>query len=192
MALMILGLALFFGVHAVTMARDVRAGLIERFGAGAYKGLYSVISIIGFVLIVVGFIAYRRAGYIPVWDPPRWTAHVAMTLMIPATILLAIYLLPAGRLKTLVKHPMLTMIKVWALAHLIANGDLGSIILFGSFLVYAVVDRIAVKRRAGVALPSAGWNNNDWAAIGLGVVLHHAIVVYLHPILFGVPVLMPR
>lgn len=194
MTLMVLGLVLFFGTHAVTMLRDTRAGLIERFGAGAYKGLYSVGSGIGLALIVWGFVQYRAGGYIPVWSPPAGMTHLAMTLMLPAIILLAVYLLPAGWMKKTVGHPMVAMIKIWAFAHLLVNGDLGSMLLFGSFLAYAVIDRISLKRRAGAGEQHAavGWNGNDWMALGLGLILYFAVVYFLHALLFGVPVLPGR
>lgn len=192
MALLILGLALFFGVHAVTMARGLRARLIDRLGPGPYRGLYSIGSGIGFALIVWGFVVYRLNGYIPVWEPPRGMTHVAMTLMLPAMALLFVYLLPPGRIKAATRHPMLVMLKIWALAHLLVNGDLGSIILFGSFLAYAVADRIALKRRGDAAPAAIAWNRNDALAAALGIAAYLAVVFWLHPILFGVPVLPGR
>lgn len=193
MALLLLGLVLFFGTHAVTMLRETRAQLIERFGPGAYKGLYTLGSGVGLVLIVWGFVQYRAAGYIPVWNPPAGMAHLTMLLMLPAMTLLAVYLLPAGRMKAAVRHPMLVMIKIWALAHLLVNGDLGSMLLFSAFLAYAVIDRISLKRRAGTGeAVSIGWNVYDGAALVLGIVLYFAVVYYLHALLFGVPVLAGR
>ena len=192
MTLLIVGLVLFLGVHALTMARDTRARLIARLGEGGYKGAYSLVSLAGFVLIVWGFISYRAAGYIPVWTPPRAMAHVAMTLMLPAIVLLFVYLLPGGKMKGLVKHPMLVAVKLWALAHLLVNGDLGSMLLFGSFLAYGVIDRISLKRR-GVAGPQpSGWTGNDTLALGLGIVTYLLLVFALHPVLFGVPILAAR
>ena len=193
MTLLLLGIVLFFGTHALTMMRQTRADLIARVGAGPYKGLYSLGSMLGLVLMIWGFVQYRTAGYIPIWSPPRAMTHVAMALMLPAMILLMVYMLPSGRIKTSVQHPMLTMIKVWALAHLLVNGDLGSILLFGSFLAYAVIDRIALKRRADSArMIAIAWNQYDWMAIGAGIVAYLAVVYWLHPILFGVSVIAGR
>jgi uncharacterized membrane protein len=189
--LLLVGIVIFFGVHALTMARGLRLQLIGQLGEGGYKGAYSVLSFLGFGLIIWGFVQYRAGGYIPIWSPPPFMNHIAMALMLPAMLLLFVYLLPAGRMKVAVKHPMLTMIKVWALAHLLANGDLGSLLLFGSFLIYAVVDRIAVKRHGGDVPRPLPWNSYDTAAIVLGIVGYLAVVYWLHPILFGVPVL-PR
>src|SRR6478752_7280144 len=137
---------LILGVHAFTMARGPRARLRERLGEGPYKALYSLVALVGIVLIAVGFGRYRAAGYIPVWDPPLWTRHLALLLVWFAFVAFAAAYLP-GRIKRILKHPMLTAVKVWAFAHLLANGDLGSILLFGSFLVWAVLARISAKRR---------------------------------------------
>src|SRR3712207_2723514 len=137
MTLLILGLVLFLGTHAFTMARGPRASLRARMGEGPYKGVYSLLSLAGIVLISIGYGRYRAAGYIPVWDPPVWTRHLSLLLVWFAFVAFVAAYLP-GRIKSTLKHPMLASVKIWALAHLIANGDLGSIILFGSFLVWAV------------------------------------------------------
>ena len=192
MTLLILGLVLLIGGHCITLMRGLRARLIARFGEGTYKGVYSLVALAGLVLTVWGFGAYRAGGYIEVWSPPRGMSHLTLTLMLPAMILLAVFLLPAGRMKSAVQHPMLAMIKVWALAHLLANGDLGSILLFGSFLVYAVAARIAVKRRGTPPLPARGWTHNDALALLIGAGLYLAVLFVLHPVLFGVPALPGR
>ena len=124
---------------------SLATALIGRLGEGGYKGLYAVVSIVGFVLIAYGFATYRAGGYIQVWDPPTGLRHVALLLMWPAFIALVAAYSP-GAIKRRLKHPMLVAVKIWALAHLLANGDLGSIILFGAFLAWAVYDRIAVKK----------------------------------------------
>ena len=141
MALLILGLVLFLGTHAFTMAREPRAALVARLGEGPYKGLYSLLSVAGVVLIAIGFGRYRAAGYIPVWEPPVWTRHLALLLVWPAFVMFVAPYFP-GRIKSTLKHPMLAGVKLWALAHLLANGDLGSILLFGSILAWAVMARI--------------------------------------------------
>ena len=189
MVLLILGLVLFVGTHAFTMARGPRATLVARLGEGPYKGLYSVLSIAGVVLIAIGFGRYRAAGYVPVWDPPVWTRHLALLLVWPAFVMFVAPYFP-GRIKRTLKHPMLAGIKLWALAHLLANGDLGSIILFGSFLGWAVFDRISLKHRTdggGPPIPVGG-PGNDLIAIAVGVVAYLALAFAFHPVVIGVPV----
>lgn len=195
MTLLVLGLILFIGTHSFSMARQRRAALIGRVGEGGFKGIYSLLSLAGIVLIAIGYGQYRASGYIPVWDPPVWTRHLALLLVLIAFICIPAAYLP-GHIKHRLKHPMLAGVKIWAFAHLIANGDLGSILLFGSFLAWAVVARISVKRRdvaaqhGGTAAP-AGWRN-DILAIVIGTVLYVVFVLWLHPLLIGVPVLPTR
>jgi uncharacterized membrane protein len=194
--LLIIGLIVFLGTHAFSMARSRRGKLVAKIGEGPYKGLYSLASLVGIVLISIGYSQYRQAGYIPVWDPPVWTRHLALLLVWFAFVCLAAAYLP-GRIKRTLKHPMLAGLKIWAVAHLLANGDLGSILLFGSFLAWAVAARISVKRRDeavphGAPLePPAGFRN-DALAIAIGTVAYIAFVVWLHPALIGVPVLPAR
>ncbi|WP_245312484.1 NnrU family protein, partial [Bradyrhizobium macuxiense] len=130
---MILGLVLFLGIHVFTTLRGMRASLVKAMGEGAYKIVYSLVAAVGLWLIVQGFGEYRAAGMIPVWTPPTAFKHITVALMLPAVILVvASYI--RGRIYTTLKHPMLAGVKLWAFAHLLANGDLGSIVLFGSFL----------------------------------------------------------
>ncbi len=189
MLLLILGLVLFLGAHALTTARGVRAGLIERLGEGGYKGAYTAASLIGFALIIYGFGVYRASGWIQVWSPPVWTKHLALLLNLPIFVLLAATN-SGGRIHAAVKHPMLLAVKIWATAHLISNGDLGGILLFGGFLAWAVIARISLKRRAGVTVPAspAGFTTRDWTAIGAGLVLWFVFARWLHPWLIGVAV----
>jgi uncharacterized membrane protein len=189
MLLLILGLVLFLGTHALSMVRDVRSGLIERLGEGGYKGAYTAVSLIGFGLIIYGFGAYRASGWIQIWSPPVWTMHLALLLNLPIFVLLAATN-SGGRIHAAVKHPMLLAVKIWATAHLISNGDLGGILLFGGFLAWAVMARISLKRRAGVTLPVApgGFTTRDWTAIGAGLVLWFVFARWLHPWLIGVAV----
>ncbi len=182
-----LGLAIFFGAHVFAAVRPRGAGdLPSRIGAGPYRGLFSLVAIAGLVLIVIGYDGVR--GLTPVWDPPLWTRHVPLTLMLPAMILLIAAEAPMGRIKRAVRHPMLAGVKLWAFAHLVANGDLASIVLFGSFLVYAVLDRIVVKRRAAPAPPAPTAKGDAIAILG-GVAAYAAIVFWLHAELIGVPVI---
>ena len=186
---MILGLVLFFGVHTLTTQREMRAQVIAASGEGGYKIGYTLVSLLGFVLIVWGFAHYRAAGMWEIWTPPTALKHLAVALMLPAVILVvASYI--RGRIYTRLKHPMLTGIKLWAAAHLLANGDLGSIILFGSFLGWAVFDRISLKHRADSGAPPipVGGPGNDLIAVAVGVVAYLALAFAFHPVVIGVPV----
>ena len=186
---MILGLILFFGVHTLTTQREARAQVIGSLGESGYKIGYSLASVAGLALIVWGFANYRATGWIDVWYPPTIMKHVTVGLMLPAVIMVvASYI--RGRIYTTLKHPMLTGIKLWAAAHLLANGDLGSIILFGSFLAWAVFDRITLKRRTdggGPPIPVGG-PGNDLIAIAVGVIAYLALAFAFHPVVIGVPV----
>lgn len=188
MTLLIAGLVLFLGVHTLTTLREPRAVLIGRIGEGPYKGLYSLVAAVGLVLIVWGFGRYRADGYIPVWDPPLGLRHLTLLLMWVSFVALAAAYAPAGKIKGLLRHPMLVGVKVWALAHLLANGDLGSVILFGSLLAWAVYDRIAVKRRGDAGAPRSGFTAGDVIAVAVGTVAYVAMF-WLHPLLIGVPIL---
>ena len=144
---MIAGLVLFLGTHLVTTMRGRRAAFVAQVGEGPYKAVYALLSLIGLVLIGWGFARYRASGWIDVWYPPRGMTHLTIALMLPAVILVvAAYL--RGHIYRVLKHPMLAGVKLWAVAHLLANGDLGSMILFGSVLAWAVLDRISLKHRS--------------------------------------------
>jgi len=186
---MILGLVLFFGVHTLTTQREMRAQVIAASGEGGYKIGYTLVSLLGFVLIVWGFAHYRATGMWEIWTPPTALKHLAVALMLPAVILVvASYI--RGRIYTRLKHPMLAGIKLWAAAHLLANGDLGSIILFGSFLGWAVFDRISLKHRADSGAPPipVGGPSNDLIAVAVGLVAYLALGFAFHPVVVGVPV----
>jgi len=160
MTLLIIGIAAFLSLHVVPTFPDLRERLVARLGEGPYKGLFALLSVASFILLVYGF---AKAPLIQLWSPPSWTRWVAIVLMLPAFIFLVAGYVP-GQIKAKLKHPFLVAIKTWALAHLIANGDLASIVLFGSFLACRVRphhpqaphgdrtrdgagDRTAVKRR---------------------------------------------
>ena len=186
---MILGLILFLGVHTLTTQRELRGACIKALGEGGYKIGYSLASFAGLALIVWGFAKYRATGWIDVWYPPTAFKHITVALMLPAVIMVvASYI--RGRIYTTLKHPMLTGIKLWAAAHLLANGDLGSIILFGSFLAWAVYDRISLKSRSDAGAPPipVGGPGNDLIAIAVGIVAYLALAFAFHPIVIGVPV----
>ncbi len=189
LSVMILGLMLFLGVHTLTTQREVRAQVIATAGEGGYKIGYALVSFLGLALIVWGFAHYRATGWIDVWYPPTALKHLAVALMLPAVILVvASYI--RGRIYSTLKHPMLSGIKLWALAHLLANGDVGSIILFGSFLCWAVFDRISLKHRTDSGAPPipVGGRGNDAIAVAVGVVAYLALAFAFHPVVIGVPV----
>ncbi|HXI05901.1 MAG TPA: NnrU family protein [Bradyrhizobium sp.] len=187
---MVAGLVIFLGAHTLTTRRDLRARVIASTGEGTYKIVYSLVSAIGLALIVWGFARYRATGWIDVWQPPVAMRHIAVALMLPAVIMVvASYI--RGRIYTTLKHPMLAGVKLWAAAHLLANGDLGSIILFGSFLAWAVFDRISMKRRSdsgGPPIPVGG-ATNDAIAVAVGIVAYLALALAFHPAVIGVPVI---
>ena len=186
---MILGLVLFLGVHLLTTQRGLRARFVVSMGEGGYKGFYSLVSLAGLGLMVWGFAHYRSAGMIDVWHPPAAFRHITEALMLPAVILVAASYI-RGRIYTALKHPMLAGVKLWAAAHLLANGDLGSIILFGGFLAWAVVDRISLKRRSDSGAPPipVGGVGNDLIAVVVGIVAYLALGFVFHPVVIGVPV----
>lgn len=190
LTIMILGLVLFLGAHTLTTRRKVRASLIGSMGEGGYKIAYSLVSVAGIALIAYGFSRYRAENWIDVWYPPVAFKHITVALMLPAVILVvASYL--RGRIYTVVKHPMLTGVKLWAAAHLLANGDLGSIILFGSVLAWAVYDRISLKSRSDAGAPPipVGGVGNDVLAVVIGIIAYVALVFAFHPVVIGVPVI---
>jgi uncharacterized membrane protein len=189
LAILIVGLAVFFAPHVFTTSRGARQDVVDRVGVGPYKALYSLISLIGLVLIGYGYALYRADGWIELWRPPFWTRHVTVALMWPAIICIVAAYFP-GRIKTTLKHPFLVGVKLWAVAHLISNGDLGSIILFGAFLAWAVFDRITLKRRSDPGAPPIplGGARNDVIAVVLGTVLYLLIGGLFHPYVIGVRV----
>ena len=195
LAVMILGLVLFLGVHVFVTQRGLRARVIASSGEGAYKAGFALASFVGLALIVWGFAYYRAAGMIDVWEaacPPKLLAalkHVAVALMLPAAILVAASYI-RGRIYTVLKHPMLAGVKLWAAAHLLANGDLGSIVLFGSFLGWAVFDRVSLKHRADAGAPPipVGGPGNDLIAVAVGIVAYLALAFVFHPVVIGVAV----
>jgi uncharacterized membrane protein len=186
---MILGLVLFLGAHTMPAQPALRARMIGSVGEGGYKVGYALASLAGLVLIVWGFAHYRDAGMWPVWAPPKVFKHITLALMLPAVILVVASFI-RGRIYTTLKHPMLAGIKLWAAAHLLANGDLGSIILFGSFLGWAVFARISLKHRPGAGGPPipVGGPGNDLIAVAVGIVVYLALAFAFHPVVIGVPV----
>jgi uncharacterized membrane protein len=170
--------------------RAQRAAVIARVGEGAYKGLMALVSIAGVILIGYGFGQYRATGWVDVWHPPRWTYHIAQFLMWPASIfIVAAYI--RGNIWRTLKHPMLVGVKTWSVAHLISNGDLGAILLFGSFLAWAGYDRITLKRRTDPGAPPLpdGGHRNDIIALVVGTLLYLVLGLVFHPLVIGLAVL---
>ena len=186
--ILIVGLIVFSATHIFVTFRAARAAAIERLGLTTYRVLFALVSVAGLALIIWGYGEYRAHEWIDVWSPPAFMRHVTVGLMLPAVILFTAAFVPS-RIKAKAKHPMLAGIKTWALAHLISNGDLGSILLFGTFLAWGVYARIAAKRRtdAVVAVAPAGWTN-DIIVVVLGIVIYLALGYAFHPIVIGVPV----
>jgi uncharacterized membrane protein len=184
--LLVLGLILFLGPHVFVTMRPHREATVKRFGELPYKALFAVISLIGLYVTGKGFGMYDAAGPIVLWTPPAWTRHITEALMLPACIFVAAAYLP-GNIKRVLKHPMLVGVKTWAVAHLIVNGDIGGIILFGSVLAWAVYDRVSLKRRSdpgGLPIPEGGFKN-DIAAVIVGVILYAALGFVFHPLVVG-------
>ena len=189
MTYLLAGLVLFFGTHLFSAFRSRAPGrdLRQKLGYGPYMGLYSLLAIAGFVLIIYGYGAMRPSAVI--WVPPVWLKHVNMLFQLLAFPILVAAYMPTGYIKKTLKHPMLVAVKLWALGHLLANGELNSIILFGSFLAYGVIDRIAVKKRGDNGPPADLKPNvtGDVLSLVVGLGVYGAIAFWLHPILFGVP-----
>ena len=189
MFLLIVGIIIFLGAHTFTTLRGPRQSLTGSVGLNAYKGLHSIVSLIGFALICVGFSQYRAGGLIPVWSPPLGMRHLTITLMWFAFVSLAAMNPSPSRIRGWLRHPMLVAVKIWALAHLLANGDLGGIILFGSFLAWAVWDRIAVKRRGDLGAPRlSSFTRTDIVTLVVGTIAW-IVMMILHPWLIGVHVI---
>jgi uncharacterized membrane protein len=186
MSVLILGLVVFLGIHSVGIfAPAWRDRMAAQMGEIPWKAIYAVVSLVGLLLIIWGYGATRDAP-VPLWAPPVWLRHVNLLLMVPVFALLLAAYLP-GRIRTTVKHPMLAAVKLWAFGHLLANGNLADVVLFGSFLVWAVADRISFKRRVPPAVPLAPEGKlNDLIAIVGGLLIYGAFMGGLHLWLFGV------
>jgi uncharacterized membrane protein len=188
MLILIVGIVVFLGVHTLTTFRQTRSQLIARFGLNGFKGLYSLGALAGLVLIIWGFGRYRAEGWVQLWTPPDWTRHLTIALMWFAFVAMACANPAPSRIKGWLRHPMLVGVKIWALAHLLANGDAGGMLLFGSFLAWAVYDRIAVKKRGDIGAPRvAAFTRADGFALGGGT-LAYVAMMFLHPVLIGVSV----
>lgn len=189
MLFLALCLALFLLTHLLkVVAPQFRARMIASMGEGPFKGVYSLVSLITLGLVIYAFGEARQETGM-VWYPPVWTSHIAVTLMLPAMICLIASLIPAGHIAVKTKHPLILSVKIWALAHLLANGETSSILLFASFLAWGVVMRISLKRRerAGEKVVRDFVSGRyDLVAIVGGIVLWGAFILKLHEWLIGV------
>ena len=188
MAILILGLVLFLGVHSTRIVADGwRTTTIARIGATPWKGLYALASIAGFVLIVWGFGLARRQPVF-LWESPMVLRHLAGALMLVALILLVATYVPRNAIKARVHHPMVLAVKVWAVAHLLANGNLADVLLFGTFLVWAVFSFRAAraKDRAAATVYPPGTAAGTAITVGVGIAVWVAFAFWAHGLLFGV------
>ena len=190
LGILILGLAVFLATHVFVSFREARTSVIERVGMPVYRGLFAIVSLAGLALIVWGYAQYRAHDLVQLWTPPAFMRHVTIGLVLFAMIFVVAAFFPS-HIKTRLKHPMLAGVKTWALAHLLSNGDLGSVLLFGTFLAWGVYARVAAKRRGDIgaaAKPAPdGWTN-DIIVVVLGAAVFLALGFWFHPYVIGVPV----
>jgi uncharacterized membrane protein len=181
------GLVLFLGVHSIAIiAPEARTRARRRWGEGPWRAGYALASLAGFVLIIYGFAVQRQAPLtLQVYAPPHWMRYATFLLMVPVFPLLIATYLP-GRIKTAAKHPMLAAVKFWAFGHLLSNGTLADVVLFGGFLAWAVADRISLKRRSTATAGAPAGRFNDLIAVVLGLALYLLFIVWAHVRLFGV------
>lgn len=188
MTLLILGLVLFLGIHSVRMVADGwRTQMKQRLGEGAWKGVYSLLSLVGFMMLIWG---YGQARQMPtvLWATPLWTRHLAALLMVVSIVLLVAAYVPANHLKARLHHPMVLAVKVWALAHLLANNTLADVLLFGAFGLWAVLNFRAARRRdrAAGTVYAPGRAGPTAVTVGVGVLAWAALAFGGHELLFGV------
>lgn len=187
-AYLILGLALFLGVHSLRIFADGwRTAQVARMGQMPWKGVFSLVSIAGLGLIVWGY-GEARADPVVLWLPPVWTRHLAALLTVPAFILLVAAYLPGSHIKAKIGHPMVFGVIVWALAHLLSNGNLADVILFGAFLVWAIADFVSARRRdriAGRTYPVCCWTR-DASVTAIGLLAWALFALWGHTWLIGV------
>ncbi|AYM78460.1 protein NrnU [Janthinobacterium agaricidamnosum] len=188
MTVLILGLLLFLGLHSVRIVADGwRSAQLARLGEKRWKGLYSLVAFAGLGLIIWGYALARQQPHV-LWTPPMGLRHASGLLMLFSLILLAAANVPRNRIKTLVHHPMLLGTQLWAVAHLLANGNVADVLLFGGFLAWSSVDLVSAVQRdraAGVAY-QGGTVQGTLIAIAAGCALWLLLAFWLHGVLFGV------
>jgi uncharacterized membrane protein len=185
MQLMILGILLFFGIHSVSiLAQRFRDRQAEKHPLG-WKAVYSIVSLVGIVLISKGYADLRQAATY-LYVSPGWLRHVSASLLLPTFVLFLAPYFP-GRIKNTLKHPQLIAVMIWAVAHLLVNGTLGGVLLFGSFFVWAVVDRLSMNSRETRPVPGAPASpSNDLIVVVIGLAIYVAFVFWLHELAFGI------
>ena len=187
LGIFILGLVVFFATHLFITFRGARADAIAKLGLNGYRALFALVSIAGLALIVWGFGQYHAHAPL-IWSPPAFMRHFTVGLMLFAVIFFTAAFIPS-HIKAKLKHPMLAGGKTWALAHLLSNGDLGSILLFGAFLAWGVYARIAAKKRGDLGTTTApAGHTNDILVVVIGIVIYLALGYAFHPMVIGVPV----
>jgi len=190
MLMLIGGLALFFAVHLVPTLPKLRMRFVGSIGAAPYSGVFSLVSLLALVLIVWGYASMQSLGRgnPELWMPAPWAKHATMLLMVPAMILLVAAYVPS-RIRRVIGHPMLTAVTLWAFAHLLANGDLASVLLFGSFLVYGIYDWISASQRQalGPLGKAQGSRVGDIAALAGGLAVYALLLFWGHQKITGIP-----
>lgn len=188
MTMLLLGLVVFLGAHSVRIvAEPWRQRRIAQMGPGAWKGLFSLVSLVGLSLVIWGY-GLARAVPVELWSPPVWTRHLSSLLTLAAFVLVAAAYVPRNRIRAAVGHPMLAGVKLWALAHLLSNGRLADVVLFGAFLAWALFDFRAARARdrARGVVPVVGSVSGDLATLVLGVGAALVFALWLHAPLIGV------
>jgi len=186
---LISGLVIFFAVHSISIINDDwRNRMAAKTGEWVWKAIYGLFAVIGLFLIVRGY-DLARLDPVVLYSPPPWLRYPALLLLLPVfPLLLAAYL--PGRIQRATKHPMLVATKLWATAHLLVNGTLPAVMLFGSFLVWAVADRISLKHRVPRAVPNIPETGiNDGLAVVIGIACYTAFVLWLHAWLIGAAII---
>lgn len=183
MIILIFGLVLFFGAHIFPSFVGVRSSLIARLGEGPYKGLYSIISLAGFILIIAG---KSKADFQPLWEPPLWSSSIAPILMLLSFVLLAAGNMPSN-FKRFTRHPMLWGVTIWSVTHLLANGDLSSALLFGVFGIFSLFDMVSSNLRGATRQDNRLPIKKDLTVVAAGI-FAFLLFFFLHPVLFGVSV----
>jgi uncharacterized membrane protein len=184
MYILLFGLIVFFAIHLLPASVSLRQQALHRLGEYGYKGVFALIALLGLALVVYGM---SESESMVIWQPPAWAPHLALAFMLPAAILLVAAYMPTN-LKRFIRHPMLWGVTIWATVHLLANGDLGSMILFCSFLVYSLFDMWSANRRGASKGNETKPLRYDAGVVVTGTAVY-VLLYYLHPYFFGVPVI---
>lgn len=184
MTQLLVGIVLFFGMHSISIVAEPMRNRFAAKSELGWKAFYGIVSLIGIILMVRGYSDLRQDPTF-LYFPPVWLRHVSIVLMLPVFVLFLAPYFP-GKIKTVTKHPQLASVKLWAFSHLLANGTLADVLLFGSFLAWAVADRISMKRRVARPLPGAPESKaNDIILVVVGLLIYAAFVLWLHEMLIG-------